>query len=322
VNKMIDDMIVTLKNEQRDDDKKKQYCAEQFDQADDKKKELERSISDVETVIANAEDGVSALEEEIKGLEASIEALDKAVAEATEQRKNEHADFTEAMGSDSAAKELLGFAKNRLNKFYNPKLHKPPPKRELTDEDRATLAAGGTLAPTAAPGGIAGTGVEVFADVSEHSENARSGYKKKTEESGGVLAMIDLLVRDLDKEMTVASAEEKDAQGDYEQMMGDSQEKRAGDAKNLAGKQKTLADLKSSMEGSQEDKSATTKELMAQLEFIHSLHSDCDWLVQNFDVRKDARASEVDALGKAKAVLNGADYSLVQTSARKFLKRA
>jgi len=70
------------------------------------------------------------------------------------------------MASDSAAKEILGFAKNRLNKFYNPKLYKAPPKRELTDEDRATLAAGGTLAPTAAPGGIPGTGVTVLAAVS------------------------------------------------------------------------------------------------------------------------------------------------------------
>merc|ERR1712072_997170 len=102
-------------------------------------------------------------------LQDSIKALDKAVADATEQRKEENEDFTELMASDSAAKELLGFAKNRLNKFYNPKLYKPPPKRELTDEDRATLAAGGTLAPTAAPGGIAGTGVTVLSQVKNHN---------------------------------------------------------------------------------------------------------------------------------------------------------
>lgn len=31
-----------------------------------------------------------------------------------------------------------------------------------------------------------------------------------------VIGLIDLLIKDLDKEMTVAKAEEKDAQGDYE----------------------------------------------------------------------------------------------------------
>ena len=43
-------------------------------------------------------------------------------------------------------------------------------------------------------------------------------------------------------------------------------------------------------------------------------------LIQYFDVRKAARTSEIDALGKAKAVLSGADFSLMQTSSRKFLQ--
>merc|ERR1711896_83764 len=84
---------------------------------------------------------------------------DKSVSEATEQRKEENKEYTELMASDAAAKELLGFAKNRLNKFYNPKLYKAPPKRQLSEQDQITVNMGGTLAPTAAPGGIAGTGV-------------------------------------------------------------------------------------------------------------------------------------------------------------------
>ena len=36
--------------------------------------------------------------------------------------KEEHEDFTGLMASDAAAKELLKFAENRLNKFYNPSL--------------------------------------------------------------------------------------------------------------------------------------------------------------------------------------------------------
>merc|ERR1719364_680664 len=120
---MIDEMVVTLKQEQADDDNKKEYCAKEFDLADDKKKELERSISDLEKAISDAKEGIATLKDEIKALEASIKALDKSVAEATEQRKEENEDFTQLMASDSAAKELLGFAKNRLNKFYNPKLY-------------------------------------------------------------------------------------------------------------------------------------------------------------------------------------------------------
>merc|ERR1712110_438653 len=73
---------------------------------------------------------------ELKALAAGIAELDRSVAEATEQRKEESADFNELMALDTQAKELLGVAKNRLNKFYNPKLYVPPPKKELTREER------------------------------------------------------------------------------------------------------------------------------------------------------------------------------------------
>merc|ERR1719482_1345080 len=309
---MIDEMVTVLGQEQQDDANKKEYCDMSFDAADDKKKSLERDVSNLEKAIAKGKEAISALAAEIKSLQEGIAALDKSVAEATEQRKEENEDFTELMASDSAAKEILGFAKNRLNKFYNPKLYKAPPKRELSDEDRATLAAGGTLAPTAAPGGIAGTGIEVLAQT-----------EVRKQESNGVIAMIDLLVKDLDKEMTQAETEEKDTQADYEQMMKDSAEKRSSDAKALENKEAAKADMEESLQKSKKAKKAATKELGATMQYIHSLHSDCDWLIQYFDVRKEARTSEIDSLSKAKAVLSGADYSLEQTRTHhKFLRRS
>jgi len=320
---MIDEMVATLKTEQTDDNNKKEYCAKEFDLAEDKKKSLERSIRDLETVIADTKDGIENLKGEIEALGASIKALDKSVADATEQRKEENEDFTQLMASDSAAKEILGFAKNRLNKFYNPKLYKAPPARELSDEDRATLAAGGTLAPVAAAGGIAGTGVTVLAQAKPAPPpEAPGAYKKKSGESGGVIAMIDLLVKDLDKEMTVAKTEEKDAQGDYETMMKDAAEKRAEDAKTLADKEAALADNQASLEKNTEAKTSATAELGATNQYIQSLHNECDWLLQYFDVRKEARTSEIDALGKAKAVLSGADFSFVQMKTVRFLRGA
>merc|ERR1719454_1475929 len=97
--------------------------------------------------------------EEIAALTKGIKDLDKQVAEATANRKAENAEYEETMASDGAAKELLGLAKNRLAKFYSPKMYKAPPKRKLSEEERITVNMGGTLAPTAAPGGIAGTGI-------------------------------------------------------------------------------------------------------------------------------------------------------------------
>merc|ERR1719151_123802 len=188
----------------------------------------------------------------------------------------------------------------------------------------------GTAAPTEAPGGIAGTGVAVFAQVSQHSHQEApppppetfGAYTKKSEDSMGVIAMIDLLIADLDKEMTEAETDEKDAQTDYETLMKDSASKRTKDSKLLGEKETIKAETEANLESSTEEKAATSKELMSTMQYIQSLHNECDWLIKYFDVRKEARASEIDAMGKAKAVLQGADYSLLQTSSTGFLHRA
>merc|ERR1719213_564303 len=165
----------------------------------------------------------------------------------------------------------------------------------MTEEDRITLNMGGTLAPTAAPGGIAGTGVTVLADVSAHvapppPPETAAAFSKKSEESNGVIAMIDLMIKDLTQEMTEAKTTEKLAQEDYEQAMKDAAEKRATDTKTLADKEKAKAELAAELEANTEEKGATTKTLMATLEHIQSLHAECDWLLQYFEVRKEARA--------------------------------
>merc|ERR1719335_1492043 len=179
--KLIDDMVALLKTEQQDDEDKKEYCEMQFDQADDKKKALERTEGKLTAAIEDAKETIATLAEEIKALGEGITALDKSVAEATANRKEENSDFKTLYASDAAAKELLEFAKNRLNKFYNPKLYKP---------EGAFAQVRAHDAPPPPP--------ETF-----------GAYSKKSEEGGGVIAMIDTLIKELDTEMTEAETEEK-----------------------------------------------------------------------------------------------------------------
>merc|ERR1712238_587773 len=232
------------------------------------------------------------------------------------------------VASDTAAKEVLAFAKNRLNKFYNPKLYKAPPKKELSAGDRIYANQGGELT-TAAPGGIAGTGIAVLAQVSMHSQRKDApspppatwdAYASKSGESTGVIAMIDLLIKDLEKELTEAETEEKNSQSDYETMMQDSADKRTTDSKALTEKGSAKAETEAALEAHSEARADSFRELMATEKYISSLHAECDWLVQYFDARKEARTGEIDSLRKAKAVLSGADYALLQR-AHSFLSR-
>merc|ERR1719265_128450 len=324
--KLIDEMVATLKKEQIADDEKKEYCDTQFDISDDKKKELERTISDTDKAIDESKEVLETVTAEIKALEASIAATDKSVAEATAQRKEENAEFKGMMAANKGAKELILFAKNRMQKFCNPKLYKPPPKRELSEEERITLNMGGTLAPTEAPGGIAGTGIGFFqinTQASQHNKNgaknvappppppeAPAAFKKKGQESGGVLAMMDMIKAEIEKEVQEMEFAEKDAQAEYESMVKDAAAKRAADTKSIAEKEAAKAELESQVIAHEDKKAAETDELMATKQYIAELHADCDCLIENYGTRKEARAAEVDALKNAKAVLAGADYSL------------
>merc|ERR1719335_1917381 len=113
--------------------------------------------------------------------------------------------------------------------------------------------------------------------------------------------------------------DEKDSQEEYEEFMADSAAKRDQDSKTITEKDGQKADLEGNLQAAKDGHRAASDELLALTEYIAQLHGSCDFLVANFDIRREARAGEVDALKKAKAVLSGADYSLVQTSA--FLRR-
>merc|ERR1719352_639603 len=125
--------------------------------------------------------------------------------------------------------------------------------------------------------------------------------------------MIDLLVADLDKEMQTMGVEEKDAQADYEKFIQDSADKRALDSKAITDKEEAKAAAEEEVQKNEEDHKSKSTELMETDKYIAGLHAECDWLLKHFDARAAARAAEVASLKKAKDVLAGADYSLVET---------
>jgi len=310
---MIEDMVALLKQEQEDDDLKKSTCEADLDKAEDTYKELEIKISDLEKATEEAKEMVATLTDEIAALEDGIKALDKQVADATELRKEEHEEYVQTLAADNAAIQLLGVAKNRLYKFYAPKLYAPPAKVELSAEESIYASFGGEVT-TAAPGGIAGTGVAVLQvkDAPAPPPETWDAYASKGEESTGVITMVDMLIADLEKEVQEMEVNEKDAQAEYEQFMQDSSSKRASDSKSITDDEAGKAELEATLQKLAEESTSKTNEAMATAQYIQDLHADCDWLVENFEARKAARAGEVESLTNAKAVLSGADYSLVQ----------
>ena len=306
--KLIDELTAKLKEEQAEDDEKKEWCEAEIDKTEDTKKVLHQDISDLETSIDDAEESITNLKAEIEALDDGIRALDKEVADATDNRKAEHEEFEATYASNTAAVDILKFAKNRLNKFYNPKMYKPPAKRELSEDEQITLNMGGTLAPTAAPGGIAGTGIGLVQAAPPPPPAANLAYKTKGEESSGVIQMIDTLINDVEKENQVMKLKEEDAQDDYEKFMADAKTKRAADSKSMTDAEGSLAETDEQLVTDKGTLKNKNTELMETDKYLAGVHADCDFLLKYFDMRKEARTGEIDAMGKAKDVLNGASY--------------
>merc|ERR1719473_203350 len=130
--KMIDDMVVLLGKQQKEDDKSKEFCEDEFEKNADETAAAKTKLASEDAALSEQTDAIGVLMEEINTLTAAIAALDKAVADATNQRKEEHAEYVATMQMNEAAMGLVKKAQQRMQKFYNPTLYKAPPKTEMS----------------------------------------------------------------------------------------------------------------------------------------------------------------------------------------------
>jgi len=296
VMKMIDDMVKLMKKEQKDDDAKKAYCNKAFFESKRKQKELKHSMDNLNQGLTAKKADNETLTADIASLMDGIAKLDKDVTESTEQRKKEHEEFQKLVAGNAAAKNLLLMAKDRMNKFYHPEMV------------RKTTAA---PAPESFLQEIRSHSIEDQDETDEGDAKPKEAPKVefgKSNTGGGntVIKMIQTIIDDLDKEAAAAQFAEKDAQKFYVQMVADCKKKREADTAAVAGKEKAKAETNAALV----EQKGTLKNQMAELKDVglaeKDMHLECDYLLQNFDLRKDARLKERESLESAKFVLAGA----------------
>jgi len=277
---MIDKLAIQLGKEQVDDDKKKEYCTKELEVSEDETKAMLRKKKELETAISEGEGAIASLKEEISSLTASIKDTDKKVEEATELRKQEHQEYKEERAANTAAKKIILMAKGRMDEFYKKKasLMQVSSHRDLESD---------ALAPPP----------ETF-----------DAYTTKGAEASKVTTMMEFMAEDLEKEIVDGEKEEKDSQAGYEKFVADSAEKRSTTTEEIKAKERAKAEAEETVLKSKAMSKAETRKLMGQSEYVKNLHSECDWLLENFDVRMKARRDEVESLKRAKSVVLGADF--------------
>merc|ERR1719198_1332811 len=73
-------------------------------------------------------------------------------------------------------------------------------------------------------------------------------YNKASEAGNGVISMMDMLLKDLDTEMTEMQVTEQQAQEEYEEFMADAADKRVADSKAITDKSAVKADAEADLQ--------------------------------------------------------------------------
>merc|ERR1719183_1699744 len=290
---MVDGMVGVLEGEQKADDKQDVWCLSELDKAKEEAKATEVDVGELSAGIDEQRDSIATTASEIEELKKGLEELDKDVAEATEQRKDEHDEYVDEAASNQATVELLGMAKNRLNKFYNPTLYQEPAAEAATEAFFAQIAVR-RADPGAPP--------ETF------------GEYKKSESSSGVVAMMDDMVREVEADMAEAKRDEEEAQKDYEETMNNAATKRSDDSKLLVTKEGEKAEETTKLEHLKEGKRTKAGQLEVLEDKIDNLHKTCDFLISHYAGIKEDRTKEEEGLKTAKTVLQGAKVGFLQHS--------
>lgn len=296
--KMVDDMVALLKQEANDDLASRDQCTSDLNHYEAEQKEVEHSIAGEQAKVEEQSAVIAQKAEQMKKSTDEIAASKIAMQESTEQRKQDNADFIVAIDLNKQAVELITKAKNKLNSYYNPQLVPKEKEAELTREEELEQGARSVLVQTGdkkLPGDVPETW-----DAGER--------KNKGQKGSSVLALMDMLANDLNKDTQALEHDEKTAQENYEKLSSDlaSQVAEATSTFNQAKESKAAAeDTKQTAESTLSMKEEEHADVVQTLK---DLHAQCDFIIGAFEERKAARENEIAGLGKAKAILSGAKF--------------
>merc|ERR1719158_2671054 len=116
------------------------------------------------------------------------------------------------------------------------------------------------------------------------------------------------MVREIETDMKDAAYEERTSSSDYAKLMEESEATRAANSKGIVTKTASKAEVEAKLQIAKESHTAVSTDLDLIAATLGDLHMQCDFLLQNYDLRKEARANEVESLKTAKAILSGANF--------------
>merc|ERR1719401_2356064 len=120
--------------------------------------------------------------------------------------------------------------------------------------------------------------------------------------------MIEQIISDAKAMEAEAIRSEEDAQKAYEDFVKETNASIEAKSKDIVNKSEDKAKAESNLVETKKAKEAAMLELEQLSNYDAELHSSCDFVLKNFDLRQAGRDEEVEALKQAKAILSGAKF--------------
>jgi len=300
--KMINKMIADMKQEQKDDDKHKEWCQKEFDLTEDSMKTVQDTIDGHKQKIEEKTTELQSIQEAYANIKKQIADLDSNMLLATAQRKKEKAEYDQIVSEITISLSLLKKARDKMASFYE-----KPSLTQVQDQDPLSQQNTGFSQVETMFG---------FGQAAEQDQPASAGsYEKKGGAAMGILKMLDDIRADLKVEQKEVEMEEKQALSDYEATMTESKDSKEAKEKDIIAKEGQMGRLSEEIQVEQKDLGISNDEMTSLKDKEKALHDSCDFLLANYDIRKKARSSEMEGLQKSIAILSGAKLSLQQQSA-------
>merc|ERR1719313_1498777 len=273
----IDNMVGSLDKEKTDEIHHKDDCVSDLNENDKQTTERNEHKSDVEQEINDLNAEEEHLEAEDKRLRQEISDAQIEMKKASENREKENKEFQQTVADQRATQDILKKAKARLGEFYSKKAALLQKKEDP----------------------VPGAAVEAMP----------AGFREyKKSGGGGAMALIENVIADSAKVEKDAIQAEQDAQSAYEAFIKDSNEEIKAKQAGVVADREGVATDEVQEANDETDKRGTISDLLNLGSMNGALHENCDFTLDNFEVRQEAREGEVEALKQAKAIFSGAGF--------------
>lgn len=278
VKEAINKLITELTVEKKEEIKKKDDCVARSHQNELSTERYRREKADLAAKADGLKATISELDAAVKTLSSEIADLQLQMKRKGEDRELENKDFQSTLADQRETQKLLHKALVVLKKVYE--------QKEVASGTPGFVQVGASQEPPPPP-------------------PPGFGEYGQGRAAGGVLGLIETIIRDAESMEKEVINDEQSAQKEYEAFVQDTNSAIQSKQKGIIHKNATKSQAEQELITAEDDSRAATTELETLLNTADAIKLDCDFIVKNFDIRQEARDQEIEALEQAKAVLAG-----------------